>query len=262
MTELSNWKIGGASVSGFSHIEEDIPCQDAHAYNIGEGGWLIAALADGAGSARLSHIGAKAFVDDIVENSQLLNLTNELYPDKISEFLIKSVNNTSQRLVEGHKEKEDAEPCIKSDFAATLVVVFANSDGGAFFHVGDGAGAAIAADKSVNAIITKPQNGEYANETYFVTMENWDSYLRVTQFGSGFDTILLMSDGVTPMAMAKGCAEPFYAFVDPVIRYLREATPEDADAALIGTLKNEKIRSVTGDDKTLVWAVRPSNYKD
>jgi serine/threonine protein phosphatase PrpC len=262
MTELGGWKIGGASVSGFSHIEEDIPCQDAHAYNIREGGWLIAAVADGAGSARLSHIGSKAFVDDIVENSQALDLTNEFEPLKISEFLIKSVNDTSLRLLEEQEAKEDSEICIKSDFAATLVVVFANSEGGAFFHVGDGAGIAIAADKSVNTIITKPQNGEYANETYFITMENWDSYLRVTNFGSGFDTILLMSDGVTPMAMTKGCAGPFNAFVDPVIGYLREATPADADAALIGTLSNKKVRSVTGDDKTLVWAVRPSDQQD
>ena len=49
VTQADCWKIGGVSVVGFSHIDEDIPCQDALAFKVKDNGQLIAAVADGAG---------------------------------------------------------------------------------------------------------------------------------------------------------------------------------------------------------------------
>ena len=257
MESGNGWKAGGVSVAGFSHLDADIPCQDAHAYKLEDDGWFIGAVADGAGSARLSHIGAEAFINAVLE-CNLHDLPSKgLDPDGISNALIKIINDTKEELLEKNKLAEDGTPTSITDFAATLIVVVANHDGGAFFHVGDGSGSAFYLGDIEGAIVSKPENGEYANETYFVTMKNWETHLRVTTFGGDFDTILLMSDGVTPMAMSKGCSQPFDNFVNPVIEFVRNADNATGDAALINTLSNEKVRSVTGDDKTLVWAAKP-----
>ena len=45
------WRVTGASVPGVSHLRSGLPCQDAHAWRQEAGGVLIAAVADGAGSA-------------------------------------------------------------------------------------------------------------------------------------------------------------------------------------------------------------------
>ncbi len=256
MEHLEGWKIGGVSVAGFSHIEEDIPCQDAHAFTVLGSDCLIAAVADGAGSARLSHLGSEAFADAVVE--ALRNDLSELEFDgeRASDVLTKAVNDTKDRLMKDAQDSDDNTAIHVSDFAATLIVVVANSNGGAFFHVGDGAGTVFSLGNSSGATVSKPENGEYANETYFVTADNWESHLRVTPFSGEFDTILLMSDGVTPMAMTKGCALPFDNFVGPVLGFLRGVDEPTAKKALINTLSDEKVRTVTGDDKTLIWATK------
>lgn len=254
--ERQYWKIGGVSVAGFSHIAENIPCQDALAFKIKDNGELIAAIADGAGSARLSHLGAQAFVDATVSRVHALPSAGALDIDQIADEIVAAINETHGTLIEEHRKSElDPLPTIK-DFAATFLMVVANVDGGAFFHVGDGAGTRFVASDIGSAVVSKPENGEYANETYFVTVEHWESHLRITRFDGAFDTILLMSDGVTPMAMNKGCAGPFEKFVTPVVEFLNKVGSDTGEKALINTLSADNVRTITGDDKTLLWAIR------
>ena len=260
--DVSNsWKVGGISIVGFSHDEEDIPCQDAHAFKINKHGLIIAAIADGAGSSRLSDIGAQAFVNGVVD--QIWNLPPyDLFDDTlIRSEIVKSVNQTRDQLVRRHAvDLEEGTPSL-SDFAATLVVAVAGPDAGAFFHVGDGAGVAFTYGREDQGItVSKPQNGEYANETYFLTMDNWQQYLRVTPFINNHDTILLMSDGVTPMAMLRGCSAPaFENFVNPVVKFLRDNDVTAGEVGIKNTLSADNVRKITGDDKTILWAIRSSN---
>ena len=51
------WKVVQCAVQGRGHIKGNIPCQDKIHYYTDEN-TTITALADGAGSAKLSHIGA------------------------------------------------------------------------------------------------------------------------------------------------------------------------------------------------------------
>ena len=52
------WNIIQCTVRGRSHIKEDIPCQDKIC-SMNSGDFVVSALADGAGSAKLSHFGAE-----------------------------------------------------------------------------------------------------------------------------------------------------------------------------------------------------------
>ena len=58
------WKTIMCAVQGRGHEREEIPCQDK-TFSYAEDGVYVAALADGAGSARLSHEGAAAVTADI-----------------------------------------------------------------------------------------------------------------------------------------------------------------------------------------------------
>ena len=250
------WKVGGVSVVGFSHIEEGTPCQDAFAVKVTNCGRLIAAVADGAGSTKLSHIGAQAFVDDAVSRIHALPTADEFDPQRIADEIIATVNKTRKTLIKTPGDSESETPLSLRDFASTFLMTVADAHGGAFFHVGDGAGTHFMTDNTEAAIVSKPENGEYANETFFVTMDEWERHLRIMPFDGPTDTILLMSDGVTPMAMTKGCAGPFDKFVKPVVDFLKTADRQTGETALINTLSADNVRAVTGDDKTLLWAIR------
>ena len=256
--KMTYWKIGGVSLAGFSHLKEGIPCQDANAFRIRDDGQLIAAISDGSGSARYSHIGAQAFVDTVVSRIYHQPSSEKFDPQRIASWIATSVNDTRDQLIRHGDDLQDEGPSSLSDFAATLIVVVANLDDGAFFHVGDGAGTAFNSVNNAEVTVSKPENGEYANETYFLTMDDWERHLRIIPFiKKNPDTILLMSDGVTPMAMSKGCALPeFENFVKPVVKFLNDNDKETGEAGVTSTLSADGVRKITGDDKTLLWAIR------
>ena len=60
------WKLVFGSVQGTSHVHSGKLCQDFCA-GIVAGTTLVAACADGAGSAELSQLGSKAAVDRFME---------------------------------------------------------------------------------------------------------------------------------------------------------------------------------------------------
>ena len=106
--------------------------------------------------------------------------------------------------------------------------------------------------------VSQPQNGEYANETFFLTMDDWAIHLKNAPFIEKFpDTILIITDGVTPMAMSKGCALPeFTNFVKPVVKLLNDNNKKTGEAGVTCTLSADGVRKITGDNKTLLWAIR------
>ena len=55
----AKFNVYTTSVRGNSHISSDSPCQDYSAYKQLSNNWGIAVTADGAGSAKLSHLGSK-----------------------------------------------------------------------------------------------------------------------------------------------------------------------------------------------------------
>src|SRR5688572_17030964 len=61
------WRVVAASVRGTGHEKTNLPCQDAHGWEDIEGGWLVAAVADGAGSAPLAQEGAEVAVRHVVK---------------------------------------------------------------------------------------------------------------------------------------------------------------------------------------------------
>lgn len=254
----SPWQVVGVSATGFDHHVDGKPCQDAHAFEVTPSGWLVGAVSDGAGSAPRSEFGARTFCSGVVrylvtrleglEPSKRLRLTDtdgRVWVEDAIDMLRTSLRN----LKENDSERLD-------QFHTTLLGVIAGPEGGIFFHVGDGACFAARSDDLSKSVVSEPENGQYSNETYFVTQENWREHLRLSLFGPEYDLIALMTDGVTPFAMTQGVRGPFPGFFEPLSHYLESNSREEGERAINTYFQDDRVRAITGDDKTLIWAIR------
>ena len=67
----------GMHLRGVSHIEKDLPCQDYHKCVKLDNGWILAAIADGVGSAKYSERGSKK--RDCLRNKKLHSKTQKSF---------------------------------------------------------------------------------------------------------------------------------------------------------------------------------------
>ncbi len=248
------WRVFAATAIGKSHIDGGLPCQDALAHRL-VGEVLVAVVCDGAGSCALSHEGAAAVSQEVVAMLAGRVDAGALSPAMETGLAFEAVAEA----VAASRARLDAEAIAKgtafSDYSATLVGVVANGEGGFFFHIGDGLGIAQGAAADAVPVISIPENGEYANETYFVTGEFWLDHLRLTRFPMPATTVALMSDGAMPFVMAKNHVGFHRPFIEPVTRYLVTVTDDEGSQALAGTLGDPRTYQITGDDKALLIAL-------
>lgn len=254
---MPTWKWHAASVQGFDHRNASIPCQDAHAVKL-EGDCLVAIVSDGAGTACRADYGATRLCEDLgtalvaARGADGGRRLGELDLDTVRQWVEQGIDALRVRLTAEARETAGS----LSDFHATLVGAIADRSGGAFFHIGDGAAVAASSRDLGQFTVSAAANGEYSNETFFFTMPEWRSHLRLTRFGPEYDLLALMSDGVTPFALAKGGAAPFRPFLEPVSKFLGDCDAESGHAALVELLERDALRAISGDDKSLVWARR------
>ena len=211
---------------------------------------MIAVVCDGAGSASHSAEGALICADHLV--TTLRDHIDALDEDT-GQWLQEAISKTRDEL----KHYAEKNALALRDLACTIVGAVIWPQRGIFFHIGDGFG--IAELDSGKSIITAPENGEYNNETWFITAEEWADHLRVTQFSGAISRLALMSDGAMPFALDKTQRALFAPFIEPVINFLKQVEAETGNQALAETLSNPATHSITMDDKTLLLAfpVRP-----
>jgi hypothetical protein len=242
-----NWRVFAASAIGKHHLDVGIPCQDAFAFER-IGNYLIAAVSDGAGSAAHSEQGATTCVHAVVSGLvQLVSIQNEAESvsiDTISEVIAQTRQKLGDLAAEQQFELRD--------LACTLVGAIIAPDGGWSFHIGDGL--ALATFDAGEPHISSPENGEYANETHFLTGENWAAHLRIMAVPANSRMIALMSDGAMPFVMNRARDALFEPFIAPVAKYLTSVSEEEGSMGLAATIGDERTWSITGDDKTLLLA--------
>jgi len=180
-------KMAHAAVQGRGHKLKNSPCQDK-TYTLTKNGVSVIALADGAGSCKHSDVGATIVVEtvckviaarfDIIYNTPTIS----------REYLVNYIQLALYRKAEEISAKF-------KDLSATFL--FAAVKGEQFLagHIGDGVIGCLATDGRLE-VISKPENGEFANETYFVTSSQaifrFRGYRGTINQKKGF---ILMSDG-------------------------------------------------------------------
>ena len=256
MDMLSTWKVVGASARGEAHIKSDLPCQDHHHFEV----WndtLVAIVCDGAGSASHSDQGARLGSEYLTQSliEAVRSLRMDVFKD---EAALRVLLETKIQELREHLPKGDAEsgPLELSAFHATLVGLLFRPGGGFFFHIGDGAALALNAEHTDTVAFSAPENGEFADQTYFYTMDNWKEHLRITPVGEQAHTLLLMSDGTTPFCLNRSHDHVEPRFFQPVDQYLAQddVSTVMGSQALLKTLSSDRANSISKDDKTLVWA--------
>ncbi len=226
-------RIFSASAIGKGHIDGGLPCQDACEHTF-RNSRLVAVVCDGAGSASSSAIGAKECATDVCEF--LAALAGD--PAAAGELPLIEQAIEAARVEIDRRALELGLPV--RELACTLVGVVLFAEGGCL-ELTDG-----------TTILSTPENGEYANETYFVTNEDWRAHLRITPFTGQIRCLALMSDGAMPFVINREKTDLFGPFIEPVKSYLTTVSESEGSDALQATLADERTWSITSDDKTLL----------
>jgi hypothetical protein len=247
------WKVFFASATGKYHLDGNSPCQDFGHYVVADD-VLIGVVCDGAGSASEGQAGAEFFARQVTglltesaKAGKFAGGGEADYREQLGEIVGKARSELEQTA--------QARDLTLRDFACTLVGCIASRDGGCFFHIGDGF--AIYMREDGESVLSRPENGEHSDETYFVTDAAWSEHLRVTcitEVSQG-GLIGLMSDGTAPFAVNRPKTGFYRPFIDPVVNFLRNATEEHGSEALKNVLADEKTYAITPDDKTLLLAL-------
>lgn len=233
------WKSAGNCVQGRAHIKNDTPCQDKIAKYIDHSIQIIS-LADGAGSCRLSHIGADLVTSRICEFvkdyfDEIIKLKEEEIPPRIASDIKNILLSESHNL-----------GCDIKDLSSTLLFVAVKGECYLAGSLGDGIIGILRKNNTLE-VLSHPDNGEYLNETYFTTSSQSEKHLRIYK-GNLEDIIgfIIMSDGAGESLYNR--KDKFLSSVcTQILEWLDDNLSEDVSEALYDNLKNI-LRNKTTDD--------------
>lgn len=253
------WKAIVRSAIGTSHQHRQIPCQDYGGDRI-LGDVIIGAVADGAGSADHAEVGAKLAVDTALEHlvtteawlqkhhqswRSLPHAPTEAIARRIFTRTINKINAEFQQQAEKDGYAVDALAC-------TLLVFLATPKWIAAMQIGDGF-IVVRTSQTDYRLIFKPDKGEFANQTTFVTSSAALEEMQVQVIQESPAFICAASDALERVAIRMSDWTPFSPFFKPLEDYLAETSnPEIDDEYLVNFIQSERLNQKTDDDKTLL----------
>lgn len=245
------WRTVAASVRGVSHEKTGQPCQDANSWKVLPEGILVAAVADGAGSAALSEIGANIAVQIAVETVCTARNILQMLDDKSLRWLLMSAFKAARFEIE---IEASVRQIAVRELATTLILIVAAPQWVAVAQVGDGV--AIAGDAEGNIIpLTTPQFGEYINETIFLISPGALDQTQVHVWRGDTAYVAALSDGLQMLALNMQDNVPHAPFFKPLFRFMEHVTDENsATEQLVKFLTSPRVREKTTDDLTLLVA--------
>jgi len=247
------WRYASGQSTGSSHEKSGKPCQDRMACATADAdATLIAVVADGAGTADLSHVGAEIAVATMSSVAQLgLHAGRKDY----DEILREGATLARQRLIEAATDKK-VQP---RELACTLLAVIVAPIGGGALQIGDGV-IVIGEQPLEWRWVFWPQKGQYANTTFFLSDEKALAKAEVALLPDEVMDVALMSDGLEPLALhlaTRKAHEPFFRTVlAPLHAATHQGDAPQLSSGLSTMLGSPAVRSRTDDDATLVIATR------
>ena len=251
------------SIIGTAHqAKENGICQDASDVIELDNGWVVAAIADGLGSAKRSDLGSKTAVHTV------LSFVSDNYPDQWhEESLISLLRTAYHKALKAIKvlafENQDA----LCEYDTTLTTVIYNGVNVIFGHVGDGGIIALSSYGDYS-VLTTAQKGEAFNETNPLR-SGPDSWV----FGTSTEdvcSLTMMTDGIfdiaCPWLLAKSDQPIYINYIRPFmdITVLKVATPadfENAQSEIIDFFSGQYSMQIT-DDKTIVGIINTQVVPD
>lgn len=250
------WRFVNAASRGTSHDATGAPCQDDCFVDVIPSGSgelvLVAAVADGAGSARRSEVGS-----GIACASLIARMTETLQGVEVADVGRETV---AAWLTSIRDEIEVAARLDESDlrqFACTILGAAIGDRAAVFFQIGDGA--IVVSDGAGLQPVFWPEAGEYANMTRFLTDGDFAAHLMVSNVAATIEEVALFSDGLQRLALVFEDRSVHAPFFEPMLRQLRGESPGPAERfvlPLLRFLSSPAVTERTDDDKSLVLATR------
>lgn len=195
-------KVAAAWLTGLMHSE----CQDKvnvcrgkiHLYNPGEAcetvsDYGLAVICDGAGSKAHSAAGAYAVAKGVEKYFAVKHQWESFEEFNLEDIKYELLHYILQEILSIASKDDNI-----SDYACTLLFVLYldKSKKYIYGHIGDGG--IIALEDNSLRIISEPENGEYKNQTYFITERNAAEHfrLKVSTNESQKLGFLLCTDGI------------------------------------------------------------------
>ena len=271
------WRFVTACTRGTSHIKAGLPCQDRLDCRVVEKQTLVAAVADGAGSAAWAEEGAKIAIGTVVQY-----LSHALDTGRLDYcVMLREAAMAARETIFTTAWLSGKEP---RDFASTLLAVLVGPNSGGALQIGDGV--IVVSDggngwgrvfwpqrggyadhlpnpnRDTTAFrwVFWPQRGEYANTTRFLTDADALERLHIAPRLGKVTDVALMTDGLESLALhyaSTSVHEPFFhGMFRPLWDADRTGEIHHLSAGLERFLSSEQVGSRTDDDVSLILATR------
>lgn len=251
-----SWKQLALSVTGKSHSDRNEPGQDycrAGVLTFQDREFFIGLVADGAGSTVNGGIGA-----EIACETLYARIIDEIHASGgspgIADAQVRAWISAARTAVEGRAEKEGDR--IR-EFACTLIGVVATEGYLLCFQIGDGCIVTGNGKGGFRAVFW-PEQGEYANTTFFLTDEDYSDHIKIEHGTEPPHEIALFTDGLQNLVLSFGTKTVHEGFFSPLfLALLRNPDSGFVDLSrhLKTLLTSESVNARSDDDKTLVLAV-------
>jgi hypothetical protein len=248
-TPPAGWSVIAARRTGESHARRGEGGQDALALRQRRG-VLVAALADGAGSAARGGAGAALAVRHVAASACRWladNPLERLADDTMTAWIMAARARVARAADDGG--------LIPRDLATTLIFGLSDGRETRIAHIGDGA-AVIRDCTGLWKALSWPAGGDYAGSTYFLTDD--EPALRLARHAGPVTALALFTDGLERLVLDFAAEAPHGPFFDRVARPLDALTAPGRDAALskaLGAwLGSAGVAARTDDDRTLLLA--------
>ena len=214
------------------------------------------AVSDGAGSARHSQHGSRAACTAAVEslNRQLnRNPCIAVKQHLLLSPLQRAVCNARQKVIHTARRNSPTHPTTAiREYACTIMLAVVSREFIGIAHVGDGC--VVAGDGREWKLLSAPDNGEFANETSFLTDPRNLPRVQVMSH-SGITCLAVITDGLQDVALSLG-ETPFDRFWTPLYNALNKNVKAPADALLESLLRKVGQSGKATDDCTIAVCIR------
>lgn len=181
------FKVSYAMVPGLSHDRSnELSCED-YISSISRKNSVVMCLCDGAGSAKHARKGA-----ELVSSAVCSYLNRHLFS-----FLHMKHDKAIKKICEVSKSAVEKENDSITDYNCTLLAVVILKNKYLCIHIGDGVIGCL--ENNELHILSSPSNGEYKNQTYFITENNAENHIRIEKgsFHTNSFSVFIMSDGTS-----------------------------------------------------------------
>jgi hypothetical protein len=267
----AGWRIVSASIIGEDHRRMGKVNQDRWSAQEVTSGLLVCAVADGAGSRTRSDEGAllavesattaaeKSFGETLPRTESEWKGAVANYAKSCLDLFDRSLKDRAAQIDSPDSMGDGSSSQLRSSFGTTLLAVVAKHPWYGFVSVGD---CFLVVDRVPGGphLVPARKMGEHAGETVFMTSRERDSHL---DHGVIHDDHIrgfaLCSDGLCEgmLTIRRARAGHYYAAPREFSQYFDHFCNDQVDACdLERKLSSQQFAETSGDDKTMVMAVR------